>query len=340
MKSGVSWRQDYQPPSYCDFRSLISASLFGARRNVHPMSPLQRRMLATFIGVAVFWSLALRFNDVSGTKSRNQSKFDIVLSYYDENTEKVRNQIEVLRAIPAFAELSPRVIIYIKGPVEPFVDGEPGLEVLRNQLGADIVRTLPNYGRESHTFLTHIVNYWDDLATQTLFGQGRLHDLDLITPRIETHFNTSVAAMSFAEYSSCECEFCDPLWGSPKEGFKRVPQLYTIFNQEFCPSQGVLLSYRGQFIVHRDRIYRHARERYQWLLEIMEDMSHDVNGDNPSGSWYRHDNTLENPFFGHIVERAWLFIFGCNDLRLAAECETMDIKSASTPCACYLDDVK
>ena len=123
------------------------------------------------IVVVVCWSWA-QFHVSSRTKSRNRPLFDIVLSYYDENPVKVRNEIELLKAVPAVAELNPRVVIYTKGSVEP--SGKAGLEVLRNKLGADIIRTLPNVGRESHTFLAHIVDQWDNLAAHTLFGQALL----------------------------------------------------------------------------------------------------------------------------------------------------------------------
>ena len=141
--------------------------------------------------------------------------------------------------------------------------------------------------------------------------------------------------MSLWEYSSCRCNYCEPQYAAPEGGFKRVPQLYTIFNQELCPSDGLLVTFKGQTIVSRDRIYRHSREKYQQLLEIFGNWSHFVHNDDASDSWFRHDNDLNNPYFGHSVERAWLFMFGCNDLRLARECETMDIKSPSVPCACY-----
>ena len=297
------------------------------------MLPL-RRPVATILVVVVIYLTWTRLHVSSKPKSRNQPPFDIVLAYYDEDPEEVRNEIELLKAAPALAKLHPRVIIYTKGPVAS--SSKPGLElaVLRKQLGADIIRTLPNIGRESHTFLAHIVDEWDNLATHTLFGQAVLFDFDLILARLETHFNTSVGVMSLWEYSTCECEFCDPQYGAPKEGFKRIPQLFNLFNDEFCPPDGLLVTYKGQFIASRDRIYRNSREKFRWLLGVLGNMSHFVH-DTPSDSHFRHDNDLNNPYFGHSVERAWLFMLGCNDARIAKECEEMDIKSESALCACY-----
>lgn len=50
-------------------------------------------------------------------------------------------------------------IVYNKGPE------------LRQVYGAECVR-LTNVGRETHTYLQHIINRWDDLADYTIFTQG------------------------------------------------------------------------------------------------------------------------------------------------------------------------
>ena len=308
--------------------------LGGREKNIRSMFLLRRPVLATLIAAVIYLSCTLLLHVSSRTIFRNRSEFDIVLSYCDENPEKVRNEIELLKVTPAIAKLNPRVIVYLKESMTLSDETGISLEVLRNQLGADIIRTLPNIGRESHTFLAHIVDQWDDLATHTLFGQAILHDRDLIPARLETHFNTTVGVMSLWEHSSCECEFCEPAYKGPKEGFKRVPEIFSMFNQEFCPPDGLLVTFKGQFIVSRDRIYRNSREKFQWLLWMFEDMSHFVH-DSPPDRYFNHANDLNNPYFGHAVGRAWLFMFGCNDLRIADECESMDIKPESARCACY-----
>ncbi|OAP60624.1 hypothetical protein AYL99_05626 [Fonsecaea erecta] len=44
------------------------------------------------------------------------------------------------------------------------------------------VKALPNWGRESHTYLHHIVHNYDNLAEVTLFLQGNIHDTNDGTP--------------------------------------------------------------------------------------------------------------------------------------------------------------
>ena len=330
----ISWRQDsIVPKRFQQSLGYKSRPRRGAKeRNMRAMFPFRRPVLTTLIAIVMYLTW-IRLH-VSTTISRNPSRFDIVLAYFDENPAKVRKEIELLKVVPAIAKLNPRVIIYTKGPTGSSDEAGIRLEVLRNQLGADIVRMLPNVGRESHTFLAHIVDQWDNLATHTLFGQALFHHFDRIPSRLETHFNATVGVMSLWEHSSCECEHCKPNYGGPKEGWTRVPQLFTLFNQEFCPPDGLLVTYKGQFIVSRDRIYRHSRKRFHWLLWISGNMSHFVH-DTPPDIYFNHDNDLNNPYFGHSIGRAWLFMFGCNDLRIAKECESMDIKSESALCACY-----
>ena len=76
----------------------------------------------------------------------SKSNTDIVVSRFDENLEWCK----------PYASMC---IVYNKG--EPLI----------NNCGLKI-RHLPNVGRESHTYLNHIINNWDNLNEYTLFLQG------------------------------------------------------------------------------------------------------------------------------------------------------------------------
>ena len=77
------------------------------------------------------------------------SKFQIVVARYNENLDWL---------LP-YSDIS---IIYNKGN--------------KNISKAYNVINLPNYGRESHTYLYHIINNYDNLADKTIFFQGRIDD--------------------------------------------------------------------------------------------------------------------------------------------------------------------
>ena len=77
------------------------------------------------------------------------SKFQIVVARYNENLDWL---------LP-YSDIS---IIYNKGN--------------KNISKVFNVINLPNYGRESHTYLYHIINNYDNLADKTIFFQGRIDD--------------------------------------------------------------------------------------------------------------------------------------------------------------------
>jgi len=77
------------------------------------------------------------------------SKFQIVVARYNENLDWL---------LP-YSDIS---IIYNKGN--------------KNISKVFNVINLPNYGRESHTYLYHIINNYDNLANKTIFFQGNIDD--------------------------------------------------------------------------------------------------------------------------------------------------------------------
>jgi hypothetical protein len=265
----------------------------------------------------------------------SRSRFDIVLSHFTENPIDVRRDIEQIKMVPGIAQLNPRVILYAKGPIaSPCPDPCHQLDILREQVGADIVRPLPNVGRESDTYLTHIIDNFDDLADHTLFGQATFHDPDVAFSRLRTHFNSTVGALGLGPLSTCGCHPCTHHWGSPKEGWRRIPQIYSIFNEDFCPPEGLLLTFRGQFIVSRNRIRRNPRRKFNWMKQVLNNMTHFVHEDYKDSNdfWFDSAKAADNPYFGHTVERSWLLMFGCNDVLIETECRDDD---SSTRCGCY-----
>jgi len=264
-------------------------------------------------------------------KTPQQNTFDIVLAHYSEPLDELRQQIQILKNVPAIASLAPRAIVYTKG-LTPDSTYEQQ-ETLRQELDADILRILPNVGREGDTYLAHIVEHHDELARHTLFAQAHMELLERATKRLQNHFTDRLAAMSLGPYDTCSCDACFvyPTNPDPVHGFKRVPQLYSIFNECLCPPEGLLLTFKGQFVVSRQRITRNSREKFIWLRSILTNMTHfvhddPVEGNNMSGPGF--DNKIESPLFGHTLERSWMFIFGCNDLTLLRTC-------GDERCGCY-----
>ena len=308
-----------------------------ARRIKHAILALSAVLLILFL-----WSRMISDNpaeSISHAPRTKTPKLDIVLAHYSEPSDEVQESIQLIKKIPSIAELSPRVIVYTKGPASTATDAN--LEVLRKEFGADILRTLPNRGRESGTYLSHIIDHYDELARHTLFAQASLDIPQLTLRRLSTHFAPNVGVLSLNNYTTCPCDSCKPVvyHGSPDPvyGFKRIPQLYSIFNGHFCPPEGLLLTFKGQFVVSRDRILQNPKNKYVHLFQVLDDMSHFVHNDpkiHNDMTTSVTSKTVENPMFGHTLERSWMVIFGCNDVGMAAECPDLDVQSAAAQCAC------
>ena len=90
-----------------------------------------------------------------------KKKIQIVVARYNENIEWL---------IP-YKDIT---IIYNKGNYEP-------------SLNKFTTINLENFGRESHTYLYHIINNYNDLAERTIFFQGRINDHKIL--EIEDYFS-------------------------------------------------------------------------------------------------------------------------------------------------------
>ena len=109
------------------------------------------------------------------------NNFEIVVARYNENI----NWLKKFKSI---------TLIYNKGNYDKYL----------NEYN---VIHLPNYGRESHTYLYHIINNYDNLKEFTIFFQGSLDFSDEIKHsnlNIEDYFqmnnfNANLKEISFDE---------------------------------------------------------------------------------------------------------------------------------------------
>ncbi len=88
------------------------------------------------------------------------TEIEMVVARYNE-------PLNWLRRVPAAI----RVLVYDKGD-----DAEEIGVVAARQRGVTEMKSLPNIGREAHTYLWHIVHNYETLAPWTIFCQGRPFD--------------------------------------------------------------------------------------------------------------------------------------------------------------------
>lgn len=207
--------------------------------------------------------------------------FEIVVAHYNEDLTWLKQH-------------SGECCVYTKGPEKNTPD--PTFTFTR----------LPNIGREGHTFLYHIVNFYDTLADVTLFVQGRIDDhVDLTVAEMKKRAqNTPPGQVTTFPFR--ELEQFDHWTGIPWDQYpcwKRWSTMDTakmketpleLFQNYIAEShrapEAVGFAPGAIFAVRKETIRQHSKEYYQRLLEKMflGEMAH------------------VNPETGHYMERFWL----------------------------------
>ncbi|KAL9065763.1 MAG: hypothetical protein Q9157_007361 [Trypethelium eluteriae] len=239
------------------------------------------------------------------------SQLDIVISMYRESKTSVSSVISRITQIDVIAKTSPRVIVYTK-------DEDAEASQLQQALGAFEVIKLPNEGRESETYLHHVLRHWDNLAEHTLFMQADIHNPREFYPRVRDYFkfNTGMLSLGFSG-NVCDCRNCGDRWGwSDTSGV--LLDVYKDANQLSCGP--MLLSYKGQFIASAQRIRGVERKVYEELRQALVDPE----------SWAHQQKYLQGrpdsmnaPYFGYTMERLWSTLLQCSDMDIAWKCPTL-----------------
>ncbi|KAI9791046.1 MAG: hypothetical protein M1833_001707 [Piccolia ochrophora] len=165
--------------------------------------------------------------------------------------------------------------------------------------------TLPNIGREGHTYLHHIVTQYHALPDVTVFLQGRIDDHvslganEIIQRAIKTQPG-EVTTFPFRELEEFDCwdgipweEYpCWEKWSSMV--CKNMPKTPGQYFQQYVGRGKVPLAVGFQpgaiFAVHKSTIQQYPQSYYRRLLQefFLGDMAH------------------VNPETGHYMERFWL----------------------------------
>ena len=168
------------------------------------------------------------------------------------------------------------------------------------------IENLKNVGRESHTWLYHIVNNYKNLNEISIFLQGNIQDLNcmaylnpnkylkninkygftvsrygLLSP---FHWDWNVGIDKNKKYKN---QWLNDEISKSEIGFRRFAQ--TIFPE--IPFF-VATSYGGCFAVKKETILQHKVDFYKRLLDIL--------------------SKNKNPIEGHYMERLWCYIFTQN----------------------------
>ena len=170
----------------------------------------------------------------------------IVIALYNEDSSWIHKLIEI-----------PNVKIYI------YLKKHERLLDIQKEFPTCVIEVLENQGRESHTYLYHIIKYYSNLDTRTVFLQGNPFDhvsFDIIMKSINNNVNDFTGLFNSEPYN------CDK-YGNPHHFLgDHIVSLYSIIFNKQCPEE--LVFYPGaQFIVPKENINQHSISLYETLLK-------------------------------------------------------------------------
>jgi len=172
------------------------------------------------------------------------------------------------------------------------------------------IYNLKNVGRESHTWLYHIVRNYDQLDDINIFLQGKIDDLNCMAFQDVNLYEKNMPSLGFC---CSRLGLLGPFhWkdniGIEKnskylsqwenKGIRKSNLGFRKFAKKLFPNIPLFVatSYGGCFAVKRELIQQHNKDFYKYILTFLED----------------HKNPIE----GHYMERLWCFMFTQNNLIL------------------------
>lgn len=163
---------------------------------------------------------------------------------------------------------------------------------------------LPNIGRESHTYLTYIIDNYDNLPDVVFFTQGNKSDhsyqsIEYFLNIDKYSKNYNYLASDYYFYSENTQEYSkDHLYGYrnmqpyPLDNFGFRKWFKTYIDDEYDINSYVTLWWGAIFSVKREQILTRSKDFYITLLNYIPNTN--------------------NPEVGHYFERSWFYIFNCH----------------------------
>ncbi|KXZ45366.1 hypothetical protein GPECTOR_55g272 [Gonium pectorale] len=217
-------------------------------------------------------------NDIRRCFDRDR-KLDILIAFSREKMYELEETVSLLLAVPNFKHAEEP---YTKPCVVVGSKLRAASEVLPVR-GVDTVFELGAAGREWAVYFTYLISYYDNLPQHVVFMHG-----------------------------SIGCHLPAPT--------HRLRELWGMFRSSFCP-QVYQAFLNGHYVVSRRRILANAVDMYRLLYRfVMHQPHHFLSADAHAQmkaaprhyvNFVDHIETCEDTLEGHIVERAWSFIFGC-----------------------------
>jgi hypothetical protein len=168
-----------------------------------------------------------------------------------------------------------------------------------NKGSKDSSLPLPNIGRESHTYLTYIVDNYDRLPNVVFFTQGAPdhtggHPIEYFTS-ISTQCSDNHHTTKGPYYEFDSDGFLSKYHGVLYKSDLSFFDWFERYVSQSVDPRGNIVWYMGAtFSVKRENILSRSRDYYIDLL-----------------NQFPKDHA--NPEIGHYFERSWYYIFNCHD---------------------------
>jgi len=241
-------------------------------------------------------------------------RISIVIARYQEDVNWIKDVVDLLKAN---YECEVAVYIYNKGK-----------DALDQSIDCTLTQ-LPNVGRESHSYLYHIIDQYDQVDDNdhyVLFLQGRLKDhIQLHNQRDEGNLVLSFLkdAESHGGANITTAQKHEYVGGNTAHWFFRIashngkhlyPRAKSCFGEWFSSNvdqKGFRTKFdklpwwiSGLFCVTWKLLKQHQKEYYEYLIDYLRDI---------------------DPEVGHYFERSWVYITNAHTL-LAQEVDTASMR--------------
>jgi hypothetical protein len=255
----------------------------------------------------------------NGSSDPTKRTFDVVISRFDETSVTVLHQLQPLLQLPSLQQLSSRIIVYDTSPIDPNLFQLLIHDALRNTTSL-IIEHRENVGREAGAYIHHMSTRYQDLADHTLFVQAEAHSFAQALRRIDDYFVPKTGFLPLSDMQQF-CNDCEKCWDHST--WSESSEVLDMVVGEAC--RPFPMTYRGQFIVSRQRIQARERSHYERLLEQLSDPKSWIHGSSYTEQpWMPGKvDSVDSPRLGYTLERTWAAMMGCWDRKLVDRCPSM-----------------
>ena len=166
----------------------------------------------------------------------------------------------------------------------------------KNENSQENVNSLPNIGRESHSYLYHILNNYNNLSDYTIFCQGDpiFHDCHFIEKinSIDSIILSHIQKGFYFFAGECKEEINETYSEKHPVGLPISYFLDLLFDIKIPQKISITYNCSAQFLVKKQNILNRPKSFYRFLINFV--------------------SNEKDPIEGYIFERIWKFILDKN----------------------------